>query len=117
VEEEHLDQAMTYWRQSFYGMLDYFNRRQDEISGVNKQAMRRERDKARSKLDLLVEILRTPPIRQTRAADELRVSPETIRGYAKELEEQGAIEVQKTGNSARYIPVDNSRNSDVTDFM
>jgi predicted transcriptional regulator len=117
VGEEHLDQAMTYWRQSFYGMLDYFNRRQDEISGVNKQAMRRERDKARSKLDLLVEILRTPRIRQTRAADELRVSPETIRGYAKELEEQGAIEVQKTGNSARYIPVDNSRNSDVTDFM
>lgn len=116
VEEEHLDQAMTYWMESFYSMLDYFSRRQDEISGVNKQAMKRQRDKARAKLDLLVEILRKPRIRQARAADELRASRETIRGYAKELEERGVIEVHNTGNSAQYIPVDNSRNGDLSDF-
>jgi len=116
VEEQHLDQAMTFWMQSFSSMLDYFSRRQDEISGVDKQAMRRQRDKSRSKLDLLIEILKTPNTRQARAAEKLRVTPETIRTYAKELEERGAIEIHRTGNSAKYLPVDNSRNQNISDF-
>ncbi|CCQ36761.1 uncharacterized protein Nmlp_2602 [Natronomonas moolapensis 8.8.11] len=117
VEQDHLKQAMTYWGQSFSSMLDYFARRRDEISGVNRAAMRRQRDKARDKLDLLTKILEIPNVRQARLAEELRVSPETIRKHANELEDQGAIEISNGGNSAQYLPVDNSRNHNVTDFM
>jgi predicted transcriptional regulator len=116
VTEGHLEAAMPYWNESFSSMLDYFSRRQGEISGVNKEAMRRQRDKARNKLELLIEILNTPNIRQARVAEKLRVKRETVRKYAKELEEASAIEIHNTGNSARYIPADNSRSADITEF-
>lgn len=117
VTKEHLEAAIPYWNASFSSMLEYFSERQGEISGVNKEAMRRQRDKARTKLDLLSEIVQTPNIRQARLAEKLRVSSETIRKHAEELEEEGVIEVHNTGNSAQYILVDNSRNGDVTEFM
>lgn len=117
VEKKHLKQAMTYWEESFSSMLDYFSRRQGEISGLNKRAMQRQRDKARDKLDLLAEIIKKPNVQQTRLVEELRSSRETIRKHAKELEERGMITIHNNGNSACYMPADHSQDSDLGDFM
>jgi predicted transcriptional regulator len=116
VEEKHLKQAMTYWYESFSSMLDYFSRRQGEISGLNKRAMQRQRDKAEDMLDLFVEIVKNPNVRQARLVETLRSSRETIRKHAEELEQRGVVEVHNTGNSAQYILVDNSRNGDLGDY-
>lgn len=116
VEKKHLKQAMTYWSESFCSMLDYFSQRQGEISGINKEAMRRQRDKAEDMLDLLIEIIEHPNIRQARLVETLRSSRETIRKHAKELEERGIIEVHNTGNSAKYVLVDNSKDGDLSNY-
>jgi biotin operon repressor len=116
VEQKHLKQATIYWHESFSSMLDYFSRRQGEISGLNKRAMQRQRDKAEDMLDLLVEIVKRPNVRQARLAEKLRSSRETIRKHAEELEQRGVIEVHNTGNSAQYVLVDNSRNGDLGNY-